>query len=75
MQCQGMATLEPRPGKPQQMGDLGLLFAVVIAAYIVGVWTGALVFKQRQRAYEEAVTAEIDGPPVILVRRRPEIRD
>ena len=57
------------------MGDLGLLFAVVIAAYIVGVWTGALVFKQRQRAYEEAVTAEIDGPPVILVRRRPEIRD
>lgn len=49
------------------MGDLGLVFALVIAGYIVGVWTGALVFRQRQRAYEDAVPATVSSTPVIVI--------
>jgi hypothetical protein len=49
------------------MGDLGLVFAVVIAGYIVGVWTGAMVFRQRQRAYEDAVPATVSSTPVIVI--------
>ena len=49
------------------MGDLGLVFALVTAAYMVGVWTGALVFSRRQRAYEEAVPVEMSTPPIIVV--------
>jgi hypothetical protein len=49
------------------MGDLGLVFALVIAGYMVGVWTGALVFSQRQRAYEEAVPASSSSSPVIVI--------
>jgi hypothetical protein len=56
------------------MGDLGLIFAVVMAAYIVGVWSGALVFSQRQRAYEEAVTADMASLPVNVVGYRPEVK-
>jgi hypothetical protein len=44
------------------MGDLGLVLALVAVGYIVGVWTGAVVFRQRQLAYEEAVPAEIASP-------------
>jgi hypothetical protein len=55
------------------MGDLGLVLALVFAGYIVGVWTGALVFRQRQRAYEDALPAAISSPPVIIVRH-PAIR-
>jgi hypothetical protein len=47
------------------MGDLGLVFALVIAAYIVGVWTGGLVFSQRQSAYEEAEAGEISSRPIV----------
>ena len=50
------------------MGDLGLVSAVVAAGYIVGVWTGALVFRQRQRAYEDAVPTTISSPPVTVTR-------
>ncbi|GAC1475513.1 MAG: hypothetical protein PVS3B2_11630 [Candidatus Dormibacteraceae bacterium] len=50
------------------MSDLGLVFAVVIAGYIVGVWTGALVFRQRQGAYEDSVIAATPTPPIIVLR-------
>jgi hypothetical protein len=40
------------------MGLLGLVLALVTAAYIAGVWTGGLFFSQRQNAYEEAVADE-----------------
>jgi hypothetical protein len=49
------------------MGDPGLVFALVIAGYIVGVWTGAVVFRQRQRAYEDAVPAIVSSTPVIVI--------
>jgi hypothetical protein len=49
------------------MGDLGLVFALVIAGYIVGVWTGAVVFRQRQRAYEDAARATVSSVPVIVI--------
>jgi hypothetical protein len=52
------------------MGDLGLVFALVLGGYILGVWTGALVFRQRQRAYEDAVPAEITSPPGIVIAYR-----
>jgi hypothetical protein len=47
------------------MGDLGLVFALVTAAYIVGVWTGGLVFSQRQSAYEEAVVDENSSRTIV----------
>jgi hypothetical protein len=49
------------------MGDLGLVFALLIAGYIVGVWTGAVVFRQHQRAYEDAVRATASSTPVIVI--------
>jgi hypothetical protein len=49
------------------MGDLGLVCALVTVGYMVGVWTGALVFRQRQRAYEDAVPATLSSPPVIVI--------
>jgi hypothetical protein len=50
------------------VGDLGLVFALVMTGYIVGVWTGAVVFRQRQRAYENAESATTLGPSVIVIR-------
>ena len=50
------------------MGDLGLVFALVFGGYILGVWTGALVFRQRQRGYEDAEQAAISSPSVTIIR-------
>jgi hypothetical protein len=36
------------------MGLLGLVFALFTVGYMLGVWTSALVFRQRQPAYEDA---------------------
>jgi hypothetical protein len=44
------------------VGDVGLVFALVTVGYMVGVWTGAMVFRHRQRAYEDAVPAAISSP-------------
>jgi hypothetical protein len=52
------------------MGALGLVFALVFSAYIVGVWTGGLVFRQRQRAYEESEQGEIASPMRIEGREK-----
>jgi hypothetical protein len=49
------------------MGDLGLVFALVTAGYMAGVWTGALVFRQRQRAYEDGVPATVSSTPMIVI--------
>jgi hypothetical protein len=49
------------------MGDLGLVFALVMAGYMVGVWTGGLVFKQRQGAYEDGVPAAVSSHPEIVI--------
>jgi hypothetical protein len=52
------------------MGDLGLVFALVTTAYIVGVWTGGLVFSQRRSAYEEAVADEGSSLTIVGVDTR-----
>jgi hypothetical protein len=39
------------------MGDPGLVLALVVVGYFVGVWTGAMVFSQRQTAHEEPLGA------------------
>jgi hypothetical protein len=36
------------------MGLLGIVLALFTVGYMLGVWTSALVFRQRQLAYEEA---------------------
>jgi len=35
------------------VGILGIVLALFTLGYILGVWTGAMVFRQRQRAYED----------------------
>jgi hypothetical protein len=47
------------------VGALGVIFAVFTLGYILGVWTSAMVFRQRQRGYEDAVPVKVipqDGP-------------
>ena len=39
------------------MGLLGIVLALFTIGYMLGVWTSALVFRQRQLAYEESVSA------------------
>jgi hypothetical protein len=36
------------------MGVMGVVFALFTVGYVLGVWTAGLVFRQRQRAYEDA---------------------
>ena len=36
------------------MGVMGVVFALFTVGYVLGVWTAGLVFKQPQRAYEDA---------------------
>jgi hypothetical protein len=36
------------------MGLVGLVFALFTVGYLLGVWTAGLVFRQPQRAYEDA---------------------
>jgi hypothetical protein len=52
------------------VGDLGLILALVMAGYIVGVWTGAVVFRQRQHAYEDGAPAMVSSPPAIVIGAR-----
>jgi hypothetical protein len=40
------------------VGLLGVVLALFTLGYILGVWTSALVFKQRQHAYEDAKSIE-----------------
>ena len=46
------------------MGLLGVVLALFTLGYLLGVWTGALVFKQRQHAYEDAAPIKVgaQGP-------------
>ncbi|HEV2027998.1 MAG TPA: hypothetical protein VGS16_05620 [Candidatus Dormibacteraeota bacterium] len=37
------------------------LFALFTLGYIVGVWTACVVFRQPQRAYEQAVASTASG--------------
>lgn len=41
------------------MGAIGLVLGLFTVGYILGVWTGGLVFRQRQGVYEDAVPAAI----------------
>jgi hypothetical protein len=41
------------------VGLLGIVLALFTLGYLLGVWTSALVFKQRQHAYEDAVPIEV----------------
>jgi hypothetical protein len=41
------------------VGLLGIVFALFTLGYILGVWTSAVVFKERQRAYEEVVAIKL----------------
>ncbi|HEX9098078.1 MAG TPA: hypothetical protein VF956_01170 [Candidatus Dormibacteraeota bacterium] len=34
------------------MGFIGVVFALFTVGYVLGVWTGGVVFRKRQRAYE-----------------------
>jgi hypothetical protein len=52
------------------VGDLGLVLALVTAGYIVGVWTGALVFRQRQSPYEDGAPATVSSREVIVIGAR-----
>jgi hypothetical protein len=36
------------------MGALGLILGLFTVGYILGVWTGGMVFRQRQGVYEDA---------------------
>jgi hypothetical protein len=36
------------------MGVMGVVFALFTVGYVLGVWTAGLVFRQRQRAHEDA---------------------
>jgi len=36
------------------MGAMSVVFALFTVGYILGVWTAGLVFRQPQRAYEDA---------------------
>jgi len=53
------------------MGVIGLVLAVLTAGYILGVWTGGLVFRQRQGAYEDAVPTALWSVPVFVPDRKP----
>jgi hypothetical protein len=53
------------------VGDLGLVLALITASYIVGVWTGAMVFRQRQAAYEDGAPAMASSRPMIVIGARP----
>jgi hypothetical protein len=41
------------------MGAIGLVLGLFTVGYILGVWTGGLVFRQRQGRYEDAISAAI----------------
>jgi hypothetical protein len=41
-------------------------FALFTLGYIVGVWTACVVFRQRQRAYEQAVVSSSSRQPLIV---------
>jgi ABC-type sulfate transport system permease component len=41
------------------VGLLGVVLALFTVGYILGVWTSAMVFQQRQRAYEDAVPINV----------------
>jgi hypothetical protein len=41
------------------VGLLGIVFALFTLGYILGVWTGAMVFQQRQHTYEDAVPIQL----------------
>jgi len=49
------------------VGVMSLVFALFTVGYILGVWTACAVFRQPQRAYEEAA-------PWALADRRPLVR-
>jgi hypothetical protein len=36
------------------MGVIGVVFALFTVGYLLGVWTAGLVFRQPQRAFEDA---------------------
>jgi hypothetical protein len=40
---------------------VGVVFALFTLGYILGVWTGAMVFRQRQRGYEEDMRRPYPG--------------
>jgi hypothetical protein len=50
------------------MSVAGLVFALFTVGYILGVWTACLVFRQPQRAYEDAVPAALSTHRVIVLR-------
>ncbi|GAC1510145.1 MAG: hypothetical protein NVS1B3_12670 [Candidatus Dormibacteraceae bacterium] len=51
------------------MGAIGLVVALITIGYFLGVWTGGLVFRQRQGSYEDAIpTAQL----VIPAKTHPE---
>jgi hypothetical protein len=37
------------------MGAIALILGLFTVGYILGVWTGGMVFRQRQGIYEDAV--------------------
>jgi hypothetical protein len=37
------------------MGAIGMILGLFTVGYMLGVWTGGLVFRQRQGVYEDAV--------------------
>jgi hypothetical protein len=47
------------------MGAIGLILGLFTVGYILGVWTGGLVFRQRQGAHAvlaAAIAAKAIGP-------------
>jgi hypothetical protein len=47
---------------------MALVFAFFTVGYILGVWTAAVVFRQPQRAYEDAVPVALTSTSVIALR-------
>jgi hypothetical protein len=43
------------------VGLVGIVLALFTVGYILGVWTSAMVFKQRQRGYEDAVLMKVES--------------
>lgn len=49
------------------MGVIGVGFALFTLGYILGVWLACMVFRQPQRAYEDAVPAAISSTRLIVL--------
>jgi hypothetical protein len=49
------------------MGAIGLVLGLFTAGYIIGVWTGGVVFRQPQAGYEDAAHLALSATRLIAL--------